>query len=154
MEMIVGIAGTVVALVSAIFAYLQAQAAKHSLSQASTTRFFSAFESASQLCVNNPELLRSVHGLNVDAQEAKNIAYLGLLLDAFQHYYGEKYEWNFDKMEPERTKQSSFLNKLLSVPQNQERWTKLKEIYYGNFDAGFVREIEALITYENARPTN
>ncbi len=152
MEIIVGIIGTLVALASAIFAYFQAQAAKHSLRQASQLRFFSTFDLANQLCVENPELLRSVHGVNIDTQEAQNVAYLSLLLDAFQHYYGEKYERDFKVMESKLKQQSSFLNNILSVPQNQQRWLELKKLYYGDFDSGFIRAVEALIEHENAKP--
>jgi len=152
MEIVVGIIGTLVALASAVFAYFQAQAAKHSLRQASRLRFFSAFDLANQLCVENPDLLRSVHGVNLDTQEAQNVAYLSLLLDAFQHYYGEKYDHDFKVMEAKLKKQSSFLNNILSLPQNQQRWLELKKLYYGDFDSGFISAVEALIEYENSKP--
>src|SRR5262245_55252053 len=109
---IVGLLGVLVAIGSAIFAYYQAKAAKvqaeaaeNSLKQANRLKLFSTFEIANQITVSNPKLLITVHGLdpNTSEEEAQSIAFLSLLLDAFQHYYMEKYKNDFFQRSEEHT---------------------------------------------------
>ena len=134
-------------MVSAIFAYLQAQAAKRSLRQAYLLKLFATFDAASESTIINPELLYSVHGLDrsVPIEEAKNIAYFSLLLDAFQHFYGEQCDGDFKKMAEEMKRNSTFLNRILAVPENRKRWQSLKQMYYGDFDRGFIEAIDSLL---------
>lgn len=143
----IALVGTVIAMVSAIFAYLQAQAAKRSLRQAYLLKLFATFDAATENTITNPDLLYSVHGLdrNVPLEEAKNIAYFSLLLDAFQHFYGEQCAGDYKKMADEMKKNSTFLNRILSVPENRKRWQILKQIYYGDFDRGFIEAIDSLL---------
>lgn len=147
MTEIIAVIGILIAMASAIFAYLQAKSAKHSLHQAYLLKLFSSFDSASESTIADPELLYSVHGLdrNVPIEEAKSIAYLSLLLDAFQHYYGEQYNGDFKKMTEAMKKQSTFLNRILAVPENYQRWQTLKQLYYGEFDRSFTEAVESLI---------
>lgn len=156
-----------IALVAAVFALWQARAAKIqaeaakiqadatmiALEQTSRLRLFSTFDLASQVTIEDPKLLYSVHGLSesVPLEEAKNIAYLSLLLDAFQHYYSEKYNGNFEKMQADLVTYSTFLNKFLAVKENQERLPTLKSIYYGQFDHQFIQAIEGIIEHEKRK---
>ncbi len=167
MEIIILASSFVVSLVVAIFALWQARAAKVqagaakiqadasrlSLEQTSRIRLFSTFDLASQVTIERPELLMSVHGLSnsVSIDEARCIAYFSLLLDAFEHFYGEKYDCDFDKMKADIITESNFLNRLLLVPANHKRWEYLKTLYFGDFDSGFVKAIEDLIEYQKRK---
>lgn len=147
---IIGLVGAVVALVSAVFAYTQAWAAKRSLYQAQLLKLFGSFDVVSEITIVNPELLYSVHGLSRDVpiEEARNIAYLSILLDSFQHFYYEKHDGDFTEMVKEMKRHSTFLNRILRVEENKRRWPVLKKIYYGDFDSAFVAAIESLIADE------
>lgn len=148
---IIAIIGALIAFAAAVFAYIQALAAKRSLRQAQLLKLFGSFDMASESTIANPDLLYSVHGLSRDVpiEEARNIAYLSMLLDSFQHFYYEKYNSDFTKMVEEMKSQSTFLNRLLTVEENRRRWPILKKIYYGDFDSGFVAAIEALMADKN-----
>ena len=139
--------GTLVAIAAAVIASIQARAAERSLHQAQLLKLFGSFDVASESTIANPELLYSVHGLSKDVpiEEARNIAYLSMLLDSFQHFYSEKYDGDFTKMVKEMKSQSTFLNRILTVEENKLRWQILKKIYYGDFDSGFVAAIETLM---------
>ncbi len=150
---IIQIVTTAIALAAAVFTWYQARLAKRSAKQTSLGRLFSTFDAASQATIANPKLLYSVHGIDksIAPEEAVNVAYLSFLLDGFQHYYGEEFGGDFKKMEAALKEKSTFLNRVLSVEANQKRWPTLKEMYYGEFDADFVRAIESLIKYENSK---
>ncbi len=80
---------------------------------------FSGFQQANQATMDNPLFLQDVHGLEgLTKKEYKNIAYLSVLMDAFQHedYQHEK---------------TTFLDNIVAVPENKERWIIMKNIYYG-----------------------
>lgn len=145
---IITVLGIIVAMASAIFAYFQARAAKRSLHQAYLAKFFGSLDTASQNTIVNPELLYSVHGLNRDVpiEEARNIAYLSMLLDSFQHFYGEQYQGDYTKMVTDMRTRSTFLNRILTVEENIHRWQTLRDIYYGDFDGGFIAAIDSLIS--------
>ena len=102
---------------------------------------------ASESTIANPEFLYSVHGLSRDVpiEEARNIAYLSMLLDSFQHFYYEHCDGDFTKMITEMKSQSTFLNRILTVAENKDRWNILKKIYYGGIDSGFVAAIDTLM---------
>ncbi len=153
MEVAIAIVGAVIALAAALVASYQALVARQAVKQASLMILFSTFDVASQTTLTNPELLYSVHGLDrsIPTEEAANIAYLSLVLDGFQHYYGEELKGNFQAMEAKLKRQSTFLNRILAVPENQQRWQYLKNLYYGEFDKDFVHAIEGLIKYENSK---
>jgi hypothetical protein len=70
-----------------------------------------------------------------------------MLLDSFQHFYYEN-DGDFTKMVEEMKSHSTFLNRILSVEENRRRWPILKDIYYGDFDSGFVTAVETLIAHE------
>lgn len=148
---IIAIIGTLVAfagaVVAAVFAYIQALAAKRSLRQAQLLNLFGSFDVASESTIAHPEFLYSVHGLDRDVplEEARNIAYLSLLLDAFQHFYYEHCDGDFTKMVTEMKSQSTFLSRILTVAENKDRWDILKKIYYGGIDSGFVAAIDTLM---------
>ncbi len=151
MEM-VSFGGVIIALGSAAIAYRQAGIAQRSAKQASLERFYSGFALASQATIANPELMFSVHGLDkstTPSEEAKNIAYLSALLDSFQHFYETEYGNNFKRMAAEFKNRSTFLNRILAVKENQERWNILQKIYYGEFDTEFIEAIDSLIKYIN-----
>ena len=71
-----------------------------------------------------------------------------MLLDSFQHFYNEKYDGDFTKMVKEMKSHSTFLNRILTVAENKRRWDILKNIYYGDFDSGFVAAIDTLMPDE------
>lgn len=144
---IITIIGSLIALASAVFAFSQARAAKRSLRQAQLLKLFGSFDVASESTIAHPEFLYSVHGLarDVPLEEARNIAYLSLLLDAFQHFYYEHCDGDFTKMVTEMKSQSTFLNRILTVAENKDRWDILKKIYYGGIDSGFVAAIDTLM---------
>ncbi len=150
MTNIISIIVNLVTIAVAVFAFIQARAAERSLRQAQLLKLFGSFDVASQSTIANPELLYSVHGLSRDVpiEEARNIAYLSMLLDAFQHFYYETYDGDFTKMVKEMKSHSTFLNRILSVAENKNRWRTLKSIYYGDFDSGFIAAVEALMADE------
>ncbi len=154
---IITVVGMAISIFSAVFSWLQAQTAKKSLRQSYLLKLFSSFDAASQHSILNPELLYSVHGLDrnlISEKEAVNIAYLSMLIDAFQHFYGEDYNNNYIEMAEHMKKKSTFLNKILSIPENKERWQVLKGIYYGTFDEQFIHAIDHLIAYEEKKRIN
>lgn len=150
----------IVAVLAALFALQNARGAVRSadiseraLSQANVTNLFSSFSVANQATVQYPELLHSVHGLDesVPLSEARNIAHLGSLLDAFQIFYGEHHGGDFSKMASEMKAESTFLNRILGVPQNHDRWQIIQSIHYGDFDRQFTDAITEIISFEHAR---
>lgn len=147
---IIAIIAALAAIAAAVYASIQARAAERSLRQAQLLKLFGSFDVASESTIANPEFLYSVHGLSRDVpiEEARNIAYLSLLLDAFQHFYYEHCDGDFTKMVTEMKSQSTFLNRILTVAENKDRWDILKNIYYGDFDSGFIAAIETLIAHE------
>ncbi len=129
----------------------QADFAKRAYEQTYRIRLFDSFDTANQLTVTHPDLLIHVHGLKeVDALEARNIAYLSILLDGYQHYYMEHFDGDFRKFATQLTKPENreFLNRVLSVPENWKRWELMKRIYYAEFDREFVAAIDAIIAFE------
>lgn len=153
MGVLINVISAFVATAAAVFTLYQAIQARKTLKQASLIKLFSTFDLASQATLANPELLYSVHGLDssVSPEEARNIAYLSLLLDGFQHFYGEKFEGKFAQMEEELKRESTFLNRVLGVEANQERFLIVKSLYYGEFDESFIAAIESLIRHEQSR---
>jgi len=153
MEIYVGIFSAFVAAAAAVFTWHQATIARRSVRQASLMRLFSTFDVANQATLDKPELLYSVHGLDrsIPQEEAANIAYLSFVLDGFQHFYGEEYSNNFKVMTKELKQTSTFLNRILQVPENQTRWNHLKKMYYGDFDRSFVGAVDELIAFERSK---
>ncbi len=90
---------------------------------------FSGFQQANQATIEHPSLLKEVHGLNLTINECRNIAYLSVLMDAFQH-------------EDENHSETTFLDKITAVPENKDRWSEMKNIYYGSFDSQFIKKID------------
>lgn len=129
----------VIAVVGNILSY-------RAMTEARRERLFGAFDQASQMSIQNPSLMRLVHGLpdTVSSDEASAIAYLSLLLDGFQHFYGPKDGNKFEVMLNEMSKNSTFLNRITMVPGNRSRWEVIKKTYYGDFDNGFVRAVDEL----------
>lgn len=136
-----------ISLLIAFLAWRNAKAAKAAIRQAARQQYFSTFNVASQAMITNPEFLYSVHGLDksVPIEDAPNIAYLGLLMDSFQNYYDWQFESNFAEMEKELTERPAFLNRVVSVQKNQERWAAMKDLFYNDYDAGFVDAVDHLI---------
>lgn len=131
----------------------QANIATKSLHQASVRSLFSSFNLASQISTDKPDVLYAVDGLDksIPAEEARNIAYFGLLMDGFQQLYGQIYQENYSQIAKDLKSRSTYLNKLLAREANQNRWEILKPLYYGNFDNSFIKAIDELIRYENER---
>jgi len=80
--------------------------------------------------------------------EARRIAYFSLLLDGFQHFYGQLYAGDYSRMAEDLKERSVFLNRILGVASNQTRWEHLKKIYYGDFDSAFIAAIDSLFEHE------
>lgn len=150
METAIAVISAIIAAVSVIFAYFQTRAAKEAIRQASLLGLFGTFDRASEATLHSPELLFEVHGLphSLGEDEARRIAYLSLLLDGFQHFYGQLYAGDYTKMVEELKQRSVFLNRILRVKGNKTRWDQLKHIYYGDFDSGFLSAIDALFEHE------
>ncbi len=152
MEIAIGIISVIVAVIAAVFTWYQASVAKRAVKQAALMRLFSTFDLANQATLSSPQLLYSVHGLDkaIPPEEAANIAYLSFVLDGFQHFYNEEFKGNFAKMAGKLKESSTFLNRILQVPENQTRWNHMKKLYYGDFDKSFVDAIDELIAFEKS----
>jgi hypothetical protein len=153
---VISIVATVIAFIALVVSWQQVRKAHQAIRQASLQQLFAAFNLASQASLEDPKLLYDVHGLDrtVPMEEARKIAYLSLLMDGFQHFYGEVYGGDFRKMAKTLKGKSTFLNRILAIMVNQERWNTLKKLYYGDFDASFIKAIDNLIEYENSKKTN
>ena len=149
----ISIISAVIAAIAALFALFQARVARDAIKQTSLLGLFESFNRASDATLQNPDLLYEVHGLpkTIDEPEAKRIAYLSLLLDGFQHYYGHVYKEDFKAMERDLKKHSVFLNRILGIESNQRPWNVLKNIYYGDFDSEFIKAVDRLFEYELSR---
>jgi hypothetical protein len=156
MEIYIAGLSAIIAVLGAGISMWQARIARRSLKQAALIRLFSTFDAASEVTIGRPTLLYEVHGLDrsIPEEEASNIAYLSFLLDGFQHYYGEETSGDFAAMARRLKSESTFLNKILSVPANQVRWESIKSLYYGDFDRDYIKAIEELIEHEKAKNTD
>ncbi|MGC4756833.1 hypothetical protein [Micromonospora trifolii] len=163
MEVIAVVAATlsaVVAIIAARFALQNAKGAVRSaeiagkgLQRQNVANLFSGFNVANEATLAHPELLYEVHGLDrsTSLDEARSIAYLSVLLDAFQGFYDDLYEGDFARMAKDMKVQSTFLNKILAVPANQDRWRLAQEIYYGDFDKFFIDAVNDIMVFEQGR---
>lgn len=138
-----------ISIIVAILMFFSYRAARTAIRQASFQQKFTTFNIASQAMMNEPAFIYSVHGLDdsVSEQEARNIAYLGLLMDCFQCFYGWQFNGDFKKMVKTQEKVPTFLTKILEVGQNQQRWGEMKNLFYNELDAGFVKAIDSLIDW-------
>lgn len=149
----VGLTAVIVAVLAAFYTRRQVEVAQHAIKQAASIRLFSTFDLANQANLDRPEFLYSIHGLDksIPKEEAANIAYLSLLMDGFHRFYGERYDWDFTRMTEEFQHTSTFLTRLLQVPENQARWEHVKKLYYGDIDKVFVDAIDELIAFERSK---
>ncbi|MFI6232744.1 hypothetical protein ACIBD9_04175 [Micromonospora sp. NPDC050784] len=150
----------VVAIIAAHFALQNAKGAVRSaeiagkgLQRQNVATLFSGFNVANEATLAHPELLYEVHGLDrsTSLDEARSIAYLSVLLDAFQGFYDDLYEGDFARMAKDMKVQSTFLNRILAVPANHDRWRVAQEIYYGDFDKSFVEAVNDIMAFEQGR---
>lgn len=125
-----------IAIGAALFTLLQAREAKKARDQMQLQGLFNGFDSANKATIDNPVLLKRVHGLDIDDDECRNIAYLSMLMDAFQHYSESELE-DIDDYK------SNFLDKITSLPENKEPWKIMKKIYYGDRDKEFTDMIDS-----------
>jgi len=113
-----------------IVAIVSALIAEKARKEVKVQALFSGFQQANQATIENIDFLKDVHGLEgLTEGEYKNIAYLSILMDAFQH----------EGVEHDET---TFLDNIISIPKNKQRWTIMKDIYYGNYDKKFVSYID------------
>jgi hypothetical protein len=142
------IIGTIISLSAALFTYLQAKSAKKSLKQINLQKLYNSFEKAGELAITYPDFLYSVHGMNkkISKDEARRIAYLQLILDAYQNYYYELYNGKFEKMYKQMVERSTFLTTIFKNEANFKRWEILKEINYGEADNNFIKSVDSLIS--------
>ncbi len=112
---------------------------------------FSGFDQANGELMRNPNLLTYVHGLgqDKDVEELENIAYLGILIDAFHHYWGKQYSSYEEAIKEEP---SNFLHRIVEVDANYERWKELRSINYGEDDEDFLAVMDKL--FEDAKEIN
>lgn len=159
---VVSIVSIVISLMSAMAAFLSWRTARAANRQVELLSLFTSFDLASQALLQEPRLLYTVHGLEEHSnplEEAKSIAYLGLLLDGFERFYRQKLTPNqefgkdqdFSKMVEEMKANPTYLNSLLAIPANQERWEVLKRLFYNEGDRPFTKAIDDLIQYENRK---
>jgi hypothetical protein len=150
---VISVIATAIAFIALVVSWQQVRKAHQALRQASLQQLFSAFNLASQASLEDPKLLYDVHGLDrtIPIDEARKISYLSLLMDGFQYFYGEVYDGDFGKMAETMKRKSTFLNRVLAIAANQERWNTLKKLYYGDFDTSFIQAIDNLIEYENRK---
>ncbi len=150
----ISIASIIIASAALIVSWLRTNAVmkqvnitSKSLDRVTLNYLFTTFNQASQICFGNPDVFYAVDGLekSIPPKEAKNIAYLGILIDAFQQFYGYIYNEDFSKMLAELKEKSTYLNNLLAIKENQERWETIKRLHYGSFDDSFVKAIDELI---------
>lgn len=143
--------GIAISWLAAIVSYHQANIAKQTAAEMRLSNLFGTFDRASEMSIDKPFLLRSVHGIqsDIDDDEASAIAYLCMLLDGFQYYYGELDGGDFSKMLAKMKAQTTMLNRLLAVSDNQNRWEIIKKTYYGEFDISFIKAIDDLIRHIN-----
>jgi len=119
---------TGIAIIISLWSLYIARQAKE---EVKTQALFSGFQQANQVTIEYPQLLKEVHGLqNISDEECRNIAYLSILMDAFQH-------------EAKQHKNSTFLDKITSVKENKKRWEEMKKIYYADFDKEFIHFIDS-----------
>jgi len=104
--------------------------AKKAQDKAKIGPLFSEFQRANQVTIDHPNILNAVHGLDLQEDECRRIAYLSILMDAFQQ-------------EKANHTATTFLDKRTSVPKNKTRWGLIKKIYYGSFDREFIEKIDA-----------
>ena len=148
---LISIIVSIVALVLSLLAFRRARLAT----------LFSTFDEVSKATIQYPELLYSVHQLNKkeSEEEARSLAYLSMLLDAYQHFYSpfnireevkDLWESCLSKRAPygKLTGEKTFLNNILAVQKNQERWQEIKKLYYNDFDKSFIETVEKLIEEE------
>ena len=125
-----------IAIFAALFTFLQAREAKKARDQIHLNGLFNGFDSANKATIDNPALMKAVHGLDIDDDECKNIAYLSMLMDAFQHY-------TESELEDVDGHKSNFLDKITAVPENKARWEIMKKVYYGERDQEFTDMIDS-----------
>jgi len=149
-EIIVAVVSAAAAVAASVISIISVSYAHKAVRAAQLQQLFQGFNLASSTTLEHPDLLRDVHGLDneLDQDEARRIAYLSVLLDAFQHYYGHEYRGNFNKMANDMIARPTFLNRILAVPANAPRWDAAKKIYYGDFDAAFISAIDRLLQHE------
>ncbi|MBB5478545.1 hypothetical protein [Micromonospora parathelypteridis] len=149
-----------VAIVAATFALQNAKGAVRSaeianrgLQRQNVANLFDGFNLANQATLDHPELLYEVHGLDrsVGLDEARSIAYLSVLLDAFQAFYDDLYDGDFARMATDMKARSTFLNRVLAVPANDSRWRVAQRIYYGDFDKSFIDAVNDIMAFEQGR---
>lgn len=145
--------GVVIALASAAFTAGQAWAASKALRQARLNRMFSSLDFSSQLAFSNPEVARAVHGLDrtTSDDEVRSLIYFSVLLDIFQASWSDEFNGNFAKGGRAFRKKSRYLNQILQVPENLQRWEIIKPRCYGEFDREFVRAIDMLFHHEREK---
>ena len=144
-----------ISILVAIFSFFRVRAASRAIRQASFIQKFSTFNIASQAMMNNPEYLYSVHGLDrsVPEEEARNVAYLGLLMDCFQCEYEWKFKGKFKKIVKMQKKKPTFLTRILGINNNQQRWFLMKNLFYNELDADYLEAIDSLIDLLKSKAT-
>ncbi|NCB23782.1 MAG: hypothetical protein EOM56_13310 [Deltaproteobacteria bacterium] len=146
-----------VSAATAYYAHRQIVSAAAALMQQNDLRLFEAFSECSDILVNNPSLLQSVHGIPNERctdEEGKAIAYLCSLIDAFQIYYEKRYSGDFSKMECELLAKSNFLTKTITIPGNSDRLNIIKEYFYGDFDNQYFAALERVVEHYKRAKNN
>ena len=131
----------ILSMIGAGIAWYQAIKATKAHREVKFQAFYSRFDRANQVIIDYPEILQEVHGLDIGLKECRNIGYLSVLMDAFQHFYGQPPKsYSLEALQ----KKSTFLDKIFFIPANKERWKHLKKIYYGqeDYDTKFISVID------------
>ncbi len=153
MEILIGICSVIIAGVASLFSWQSAKAADRAVEQANQLRLFELYQTVSQVIVENPRYLYEIYGLDnsVPEAEARNIAFLGLLVDGFQQFYGRMHDGNYRAMIDQVGTESTFLSTILTRSENRRRWAIIKMLYYGDEDREFVDAVDAIIALETNR---
>lgn len=145
---------------------------KESVNSGKINNLFSVFAKANDITLQDVDLLKSVHGIDVInsylrdiidkedeyKREIQSIIYLSILLDGLQQeYIGSKYRSSkfylkkeqkiYNKMKDDLMNSTNFFTNIFKVHQNKNRWEVCKKIYYGNSDQYFIKAIDDLFDH-------
>jgi len=143
----------IVSIIALLLAFIQSRQAKKALKDATLLSLFSGFDQANGEVMKNPNLLVTVHGLGLDKddEDLENIAYLAILIDSFQHYWGKEYNYKYKKVLELET---NYIHRIVEIEDNYSRWIKLRSINYGDCDKEFVEVMDTLFEEGKMRYKN
>ena len=111
-SLIISMIAILISIFALLFTYLQ-------MRWSSRNKLFTGFELANQMTIENPSILKHVHGLPEDYsnEELQSIAYLSLIIDSYQHFYADMISNNYNRLQNDCIKSSTLLNNILIKSQ-------------------------------------